>query len=95
MAVQIVRHVKPMADLFGNQGSHQMGEEPPKPRLKFRFKCWNDDPQRASNGQPLTNQPFDVVEIDVYATDLEDALKKARELINRSHHDILKIHEPK
>lgn len=77
-----------MGNLFGDQSSFQEGEEPIV-FVKFRFQCWNDDPTQ------LTKQKFDKVEVDVHAVNLEDALKQVRELINRRHHDVIKIHQPK
>jgi len=72
-------------DLFGADAL----QPDEKPRVKFRFRCWNDDPQG------LTKQRFDQVEVEVYSTDLEDALKRMRELITRKHYEVIKIHEPK
>lgn len=74
-------------DLFGGEAL-QEGEEPVV-LIKFRFKCWNDDPTG------LTKQQFEKVEVEVHAEDLEDALKRVRELVNRKHHDVVKIYEPK
>lgn len=75
-----------MSDLFGNKDAHQEVE---KPKVKFRFKCWNDDPQG------ITKSPVEEVEVEVWAEDLDDALKRMRELITRQHYEIIKIHEPK
>ena len=77
-----------MTTLFGGD-ARQPGDPEPEPIVKFRFKCWNDDPQE------LTKQRFEQVEVEVHAVDLEDALKRVRELITRHHYDVMKIHEPK
>lgn len=69
--------------LFDGKGM----EEPADPVYTFKLECWNED--------GVSNAQRDLVKIKVKAHSVEDAKKKARDLVTRQKFEVVEVTEVK